>query len=134
MNLCNEDLMSIYELIGIVFKILKISIPLIIIAFGILDFYKSVVSVDDIKIKKSAIILSKRVVAGILIFLLPSIILFIFDSVGFDKQSSSCIYSCVLDTNNCNSSQENNVINNNNNNDSIINDSNYSVDYSIYVD
>ncbi len=92
MNLCNEDLMSIYELIGIVFKILKISIPLIIIVFGILDFYKSIVSVDDIKIKNNAIILSKRVVAGILIFLTSKIDLFLENDRTYINIEDLCYY------------------------------------------
>lgn len=137
MDLCNKDLMSIYELIGIVFKIIKLVVPLIIIFFGTLDFFKSVVSANDIKLSQSVSSFSKRLIAGLLIFILPSIILFTLDLVGLDRQGNSCIYTCVLDTKTCSSSQNDDTGNNNSNNNSnndLINNNDDSIDYSIYVE
>lgn len=124
MNLCSKDFMDLYELISIFIKILKYLVPLIIIFLGVLDFYKSVVSSEDNRIKKSFFSLLRRIIAGVLIFLLPSIVLSVFDMIGINESMSSCIYKCVLN-NECVSS-ESNV----NSKDNVIGND---VDYSIYI-
>ncbi len=97
MNVCSDKIMGIYELIGIFLKIFKFIIPLIIIALGSFSFFKAMTSSKEITLKKESISLIKKIVAGILIFLLPNIVLYLFEITGFDKSGYSCIYNCVLD-------------------------------------
>lgn len=124
LNLCSKDFMDLYELIGIFIKILKYLVPLVIIFLGVFDFYKSVVSSEDNRIKKSFFSLLRRIIAGVLIFLLPSIILAMFDMIDIKESASSCVYKCVL--NDVCISSESNV----NSKDNVIGND---VDYSIYI-
>lgn len=136
MDFCNEDFVSIYELIGVVFKIVKYILPLIIIFFGTFDLYKSVVNLDGNSIKKSLVSFLRRIGAGLLIFFLPSIIIFMFDAVGLNQNDNSCIYNCILDTKKCSSNQsKNNNLENGNKNDldNILKNNDGDIDYSIYI-
>ncbi len=70
----NEGVTDALIIIGHIISILKYIVPLIIIVFGMVDFTKAVVSSDDKAISKAAGALIRRVIAGIVIFLVPTII------------------------------------------------------------
>jgi len=70
------------KLIGWVITLFKVAIPLIIVAMGMFDFGKAVVAEKEDEIKKQTKRLIYRVVAGIVIFFIPSIVMFIFEQVG----------------------------------------------------
>lgn len=53
---------------------IKFLVPIIIIGFTIIDFIKAIASQDDKEIKKASDKLIKRVIIGIVIFLLPSLL------------------------------------------------------------
>lgn len=73
---------GLLQFVGYILTIVKIAIPILIVAFGLLDFGKAVVGSKDELIKKSAISLLRRVVAGIVIFFLPTLVLTIFDAIS----------------------------------------------------
>jgi hypothetical protein len=73
---------GLLQFVGYILTIVKIAIPILIVAFGLLDFGKAVVGSKDDLIKKSAISLLRRVVAGIVIFFLPTLVLTIFDAIS----------------------------------------------------
>ena len=80
---------GLLQIVGYVLTIFKVAIPLIIIGLGMFDFGKAVVAEKEDEIKKQTKRLLMRVVAGIVIFFVPTIILFIFEQVGdyeSDKQ------------------------------------------------
>lgn len=101
MPYCNEDLMDIYRIIGIVVLISKIAVPLLIIVFGTFDIFHSVIKPKDEKSKNKIKLFIKRIIAGLIILFMPNIILTIFERVGLDKTEYSCSYNCVLDISNC---------------------------------
>lgn len=70
-----------FKLLGRIFSVIKIIIPIIIIAFGVVDFFKAVIASKDEEIKKSTKSLIMRLIAGVCIFFLPAIIHFIFTLV-----------------------------------------------------
>lgn len=82
---------DIIQLIGGIILIFKIAIPIIIVALGIFDFGKAVVAEKEDEIKKQTKRLLMRVVAGIVIFLIPSIIFYIFETFarGYADDASS---------------------------------------------
>ncbi len=99
------------KFIGTIINFLKIIVPIIIIAFGVVDLYKAVTGSKDDEIKKSIKSIIIRVVAGIAIFLLPGIIQFVLNWVNAwsdYKNSWCCCTDCLLnpdcDVNSCNSS------------------------------
>lgn len=98
-DFCNHTT-TILQFIGYALTLVKIVIPLIIIGYGILDFGKAVVASKDDEIKTSAKRLLWRAVAGVVIFFIPSIVLWLFGAIdqytkgknGFDT-CEKCILS-----------------------------------------
>ena len=73
---------GLLQMVGYVITIFKVGIPLIIIALGMFDFGKAVVAEKEDEIKKQTKRLIYRVVAGIVIFFIPSLVMFIFEQTG----------------------------------------------------
>lgn len=106
-NICNNvELLSAIRIAGVIISIIKIVIPLLIIIFGMVDFGKAVTSSDEKEINKSTGRLIKRIVAGILIYFIPTIVLSIFDFLELsDIHKTENFYkctTCLLDINTCN--------------------------------
>lgn len=57
--------------------LIRFAVPLIIIGLGIVDFIKATAAQDDSLIKKAANTLVKRMVIGVIIFVLPTLLEFI---------------------------------------------------------
>ena len=95
---------------GTIVTFAKYIVPLIIIAFGIMDLYKAVTGAKDDDIKKSFKAIMVRIAAGVLIFLLPGLVQFFFNMLNEwsnYKVDVCCCTECLLnsscDTNSCNS-------------------------------
>ncbi len=102
-NYCN-GLKSTFVFIGHIIRLAKILIPIIIIGFGMFDFFKAVTSSKDDEIKKSTRSLLFRCVAGVCIFFLPAVIDLIFgfvDSWGnYESTYQECL-KCIWDVGGC---------------------------------
>lgn len=120
MNFCNEDFVRVYQFCGFVLNLLKLAVPIIIIVMGTMDLFKSVVDKDENSLSKQIKILLIRIAAGLFIFFLPSIVLFLTQSIGYEQNKFSCVYTCILDTGECKVISSTQSLNNNN------------IDYSIY--
>ena len=71
-----------------VFKVIYIAVPIILLVLTTVDFAK-VVFVDDKEgIKKAGSRFGKRLIAAILIYLTPTILIFIVDIIGADEVNS----------------------------------------------
>jgi ABC-type spermidine/putrescine transport system permease subunit II len=95
-----RDTSEILQLLGWALTIFKIIIPLIIIALGLVDLGKAAVSSKPEEIKKSATSLMWRLVGGIVIFFVPTIVMLVFGFVsGFSSNKSSVdfdkCYKCI---------------------------------------
>lgn len=101
-SLCSE-LVDILYLVGVVMFVLKIAIPIILIAVGSFDLVKAITSQKDDEAKKAASGLAKKAVAGVAIFLIPTIIGLLFGLVGGDqwKECENCIKN-PFDATKCN--------------------------------
>ena len=99
MNYCGVNFIKFYELFGITILLIKCFIPLLIIIFGMFDFFGVVIkSKNNLKNIKVFI---RRIIVGVIIFFIPTIIIVIFESIGLDKNEYSCMYNCVLDISKC---------------------------------
>lgn len=92
---------GILQLIGWILTIFKIAIPILVIAFGIFDFGKAVTAADDKEIKKSVKSLMWRAIAGVVIFFIPTIVMWIFRAVSSYKTMEDSVSfknceTCVL--------------------------------------
>lgn len=68
--------------VGWALTIFKVAIPFIIIAYGIMDLGKAVTAAKDEEIKTAAKRLLFRAIAGVCIFFVPTIILWLFGTVN----------------------------------------------------
>ncbi|MBO5475309.1 MAG: hypothetical protein J5982_02245 [Bacilli bacterium] len=73
---------QILGFVGWILTIVKISMPLVIIGYGIMDLGKAVVASKDDEIKTATKRLLWRAVAGVAIFLMPSLILWLFGTIS----------------------------------------------------
>ena len=99
-NLCTEA-SDVLAFAGWILTFFKIGIPLLIIGLGMFDFGKAVVSSKDDEIKKSAKTLMYRAIAGVVIFFVPTIVLWLFGTVqGFGKAKDNTDFktceTCIL--------------------------------------
>lgn len=74
-----------FRAIGWVIVIIKIVVPILLIVFGSIDLAKAVVSSKDDEIKKSIKSIAVRVVAGVIIFFIPTLLDFAIGLVGGDE-------------------------------------------------
>ena len=96
-NFCNEA-SNLLQVLGYIIVIFKVAIPLIIIVLGMMDFGKAVVSEKDEDIKKQALKLGRRALAGLVIFFIPTIIYWVFDGVtGANNESLKKCKECIFD-------------------------------------
>lgn len=93
-NFCYKTA-SIWLIIGYIIMIIKIVIPILIIILGIIDMSKAFIANDDKAISKSAIALVKRIIAGVIIFFIPSIISYVFTIIGGFDQVEDDYMKCV---------------------------------------
>lgn len=93
---------AIWQFVGYGLYALKILVPLIIIILGVIDFSKATISSDDKAIPKAATTLIQRVILGLVVFLIPTIVNVVLnlvkESVSVVGNTKAC-YSCLLDPN-----------------------------------
>jgi len=71
-------------------KWVKYIIPVIVIVLGILDFIKAIAADKEDEMKKAQGHFVKRLIAAALIFIVPLIIGFVLDKMGFEEYVSGC--------------------------------------------
>lgn len=77
--------------ISLVYKVLRIGIPILLIIFGMFDMGKAVVAKKEEDVKKYQNLVVKKILTGVLVFLIPYLVEFIFSF--FDN---SGIIKCVM--------------------------------------
>lgn len=96
-SFCN-DTKVIWGFLGNIIMILKIAIPVIIILLGTIDLGKAVMAGEDKKIKEAQKMLLMRLIYGVAIFFVTTIVQVVFGLVagaeGTADDSSIC-WSCV---------------------------------------
>lgn len=91
------------KIIGIILRFVKVIVPLILIMTGISPFFKAITSGKDEDLKAAGTTLAKKIIAGLIVLLLPGFLDYIFDSfVGYSDSGFSQCSNCVLDIDSCN--------------------------------
>lgn len=92
---CSET-SNIWRLIGIIINISKIVIPIIIIILATLDLGKAVMAGDDKEIKEAQKMLIKRIIYGVVIFFVTTLVQAVFNLVGGNESNDSSIcWTCA---------------------------------------
>ena len=94
-----SDTKELLGFVGYLLLIFKIIIPMVIIVYGMIDFGKAVVAEKDDDIKKSAKSLGRRAIAGIIIFFIPTIVVWVFGQISdynANKNTFKVCEDCLL--------------------------------------
>jgi len=99
---CNDNnIRTVLKLAGFIVLIAKIIVPMIIVGYGVFDMYKSVVDKDEKSLAKQTQKLLKRIVTGLVVFFIPTLVNVIFklsDKLNIiDTTEYQTCASCVLD-------------------------------------
>ena len=102
---------SIWQIVGWIFLIVKIVIPLLLIILGVKDLAQAVISGKDDGVKGAVKSLMIRGIAAILIFFIPTLVSLImglvvdFSTSGAADDFEVC-QTCILNPNKCNTSND----------------------------
>lgn len=86
-----SDFVAYY--MSLVYHGIRIAIPALLIIVGMFDMGKAIVARKEEDVKKAQSLLIKKIIVGIIIFLFPYIIKFIFNFLAKDSN----IMKCVMD-------------------------------------
>lgn len=90
------------KIIGYMILIVKILVPILLIAFAIIDLFKVVLSGKSEDITKSASTILKRVVAGFVVYLIPTALNYVFNTlISNDESNFQACTVCLFDTKDC---------------------------------
>lgn len=92
----NETVVTIMRAVGYALVIVKILVPLLLIAAGIISFSKIVINGDEGETKKAASGLLIKFIAAVVIFVLPTIINFIFETIDGATDGTEDYENCRI--------------------------------------
>ena len=103
-NVCNtfdSGIGSAIRILGHLLLIIKIIVPVVIIVLGMIDFGKAVLSSDDKAMTKAVGALTRRIIAGVVIFLAPGLVSAILNIFGItggieDETRFGACTQCIL--------------------------------------
>jgi len=91
-----------FKMIGLFINLARIIVPLIIIITESISLTKVIISGKQEDLSDNWRILVRKIIAGLVIFFLPTIIDFTIDSlVGYDDSGFTQCSNCLLDTGHC---------------------------------
>ncbi len=79
----------------LIYNILKIAAPLVLIIVGMFDMARAVAAGKEDEIKKAQGLLVKKAISAALVFLLLSLITFVFNILSNNDQSAQSVIKCV---------------------------------------
>lgn len=81
---CGEGstLVNVIAIVRLVMNIICIAVPIIMILMGTIDLFKAVTAGKDADIKEKQKALITRIIAGVLVFLVPTIVSVIMNLIG----------------------------------------------------
>lgn len=84
------------DLTSTIVTIIKVGVPIILVILGMMDLFKAMTAQKEDEIKKAQGLLIKRIVAGVLVYLVFIIVELVFnlmgDAIGTDKDN---IWKCA---------------------------------------
>ena len=99
-SLCeNRSIKQTMKLIGYLVQVVRWIVPLIIIVLGMIDFGKASIESDDKALNKATASLIRRIVAGVVVFFIPTIILGLLNAIeitkGIEDETNSQFGACT---------------------------------------
>lgn len=82
-GICQDDTMlKVFGLVKFVLNVICVIVPIVMIVLGTIDLFKAVVASKEEEIKKRQNTLITRLIAGIIVFLVPAIVTLIMGLIG----------------------------------------------------
>ena len=96
-NICSSEnnALKAFQIIGYILFVIKILIPIIIIVLGMIDFGKAALSGDEKANTTSFKTLMMRIITGVMIFFIPTVLDFALSIVQGTKDSMSKYEGCT---------------------------------------
>jgi hypothetical protein len=79
---CDENTLFVFQIARLVIRILQIAVPFALIIWGSLDFFKAVIAGDDKEMKQKRKPFIQRLIAAVIIIVLPIIVNAIIRTLG----------------------------------------------------
>ena len=73
-DICTDDISEAVGLAKMVIKVLQIAVPIGLIVMGTIDMAKAVIAGDEKKMKEAQKPFVKRIIAAVIVFLIPIIV------------------------------------------------------------
>ena len=84
------------ELVHLIVNLIKIGTPILLVILGMMDMFKAVTSQKEDEIKKAQGLFFKRLIAGVLVFLVFVIVELVFGLLASStKEDQTNIWGCV---------------------------------------
>lgn len=100
LSICDlTEVKKIMRIIKIVILLIRIAVPIILIVVGMLDFMKATSSGDDATLKKTLSQFVRRIIAAVLVFLIPTFVSAIFTLIGANTEYKKCFGYNNIDSN-----------------------------------
>lgn len=95
-NFCSQTA-GVWKLIGEIIYIIRIGIPIIVVLLGTLDLGKAVIAGEDKKIKEAQKAFIRRLIYGVAIFFVFTIVKMVFGllNVDLDKGDNKICWQCA---------------------------------------
>ncbi len=85
-----SDLVKVIAIVRLVINAICIVVPIVLILLGAIDLFRAVIASKEEDIKKNQQRLIKRVIAGIIVFLVPTIITVLLNLIGVSNGWKKC--------------------------------------------
>ena len=85
-----SDSANIWQVVGNVINIFKIVIPIIIVLLAMLDLGKAVMAGEEKEIKEAQKMLIKRLIYGVVIFFVVTLVQVVFNLIGQNTSNNLC--------------------------------------------
>ncbi len=102
-TICSDsNLKGIFGIAGWIINIIKIAVPIILIVVGMIDMTKAIFAKDDSAIQSATSALVKKAIAAVSVFLVISIVMFLFAKVvGFTGWENGNCAKCLNNPSEC---------------------------------
>ena len=88
-GICSDETLFVFQIARFVIRIIQVAVPFALIIWGSLDFFKAVVAGDEKEMKMKRKPFIQRLIAAVVIIILPILVDVIVTNIGDDTQSNA---------------------------------------------
>lgn len=96
----NYSILQALSILLTVFNVICIIVPIIIIVYASVDFFKSITSNDTDSLNKAVKTSMRRLIAGVVVFFIPTIVLYLTNFLNDTLNANLKISTCLENVNN----------------------------------